>query len=264
MVIARRTAFTAATLTVAAALVSACGGQQDAPIAAAHAESSGVSTPPGPAATTTGTSNGQTYTVRTASIDGNTPDLRGMWKATRQEISGGDAAVARAFDDAAQALVRGQLGRAIADAGEGSVAWEFEASGQITFRATAIAQVVNGVFFFGDRPTSYVGAVVIDSRTAGPITTADLFTDEKAGLRRLSAQTKILLPRGVGRNTVMADAPGNAPTAANFATWIPLPAGLELHFPGSQFGTPAAQTITVPWHELTDVLAPKMAALATG
>ena len=239
-------------------------GNRTHPSRRPRAASSAVATPPGPPAITTGTSNGQTYAVRTASIDGNTPDLRGMWKATRQEISGGDGVVARAFNDASHALVRGQLGRAIADAGGGSVPWEFEASGQITFRGTAIAQVVNGVFFIGDRPTSYVGTTVIDSRTARPITTADLFADEKSGLRKLSAQTKILLPRGVGRNTVMADAPGNAPTAANFANWIPLPAGLEIHFPGSQFGTPAAQTITVRWRELADVLAPKMAALATG
>ena len=128
-----------------------------------------------------------------------------------------------------------------------------------------MSELISGLYVHvpSAHPSSYVSTVVIDSRSAKPITLADLFTDKQAGLNRLSEQTKALLPgvSGVGP-TPMADEPGNAPTEANFANWIPTPDGLEIHFADYQFfhGTP---TITVPWSALDGLLAPGMDALRT-
>jgi len=58
----------------------------------------------------------------------------------------------------------------------------------------------------------------------------------------------------------MPNVPGNKPLSDNFDSWIPTPAGLEIHFADGQFvdGTPV---ITVPWAAIDDLLAPGMEAL---
>ena len=99
----------------------------------------------------------------------------------------------------------------------------------------AITQLINGALGDGAHPTTYIGTVVIDSRTAKPITLADLFSDEQAGLQRLSEQTKL------------------EPVETSFADWIPTADGIEIHR--------LPQTLTVPWSALNDVLAPGMAGL---
>jgi hypothetical protein len=102
---------------------------------------------------------------------------------------------------------------------------------------------------------------VIDSRNAAPITLGGLFLDEQAGLNRFSEQTKLLLPAESGQPAGSFDnEPGAAPTEANFANWIPTPAGVELHFDDYQFfhGTPV---ITVPWQALDGLLRPEAYAL---
>jgi hypothetical protein len=141
--------------------------------------------------------------------------------------------------------------------------WLFEANPTITFRAVAIAEVIVGVYSAKQaaHPNNYVSTVVIDSRTTKPITLADLFGDEQAGLDRLSQQTKLIFPQVWGGGpTPMLDEPGNRPIAENFANWIPTAAGMELHFVDYQFGH-GTPVITVPWSALTDVLAPDMIAL---
>ncbi|MDT5144719.1 MAG: hypothetical protein QOI79_4086 [Mycobacterium sp.] len=113
-------------------------------------------------------------------------------------------------------------------------------------------------------PTDYVGTIVIDSRTAHPITLGDLFTEEQVGLDRLAEQTKIIWPKVYGPGgdgPPMLDEPGNRPVPKNFANWIPTAAGIELHFTDGQFGH-GLPVITVPWPTVSDVLAPDMTALA--
>ena len=207
-----------------------------------------------PAAAESGISNGATYTVATTVIDGSTPENNGTWKAEIGQLSGGDPAVIKAFNDASQASARDQ----VPDVGVGDelFPWTFESRGRVPFRSIAIGQVITGNSYFGVSPTVFHSTVVIDSRNARPIMLTDLFTDEQAGLNRLSEQTKILLPEGQG-----SDQPGNAPIAKNFANWLPAADGLEIYFEAYQFGIRMAQTITVPWSTLTDVLAPDMAGL---
>jgi hypothetical protein len=219
--------------------LAACGSAQDltesSAAAAVPAASANAPTPPAQ----TGTSNGKTYDVTTTSVDGFSPDGLGTWKAMRGQLEGGDPAVVKAFNDASQAVARGQLARALSAAKDGA-AWTFEASGQVTFRHPVIAQVISSAVYIGSDSSTEAEAVVIDSRTARPVMLADVFAKESAGL----------------------DEPGNAPRRENFANWIPTADGMELHFSPHQFKMNFVQTITVPWAQLTDLLAPRMADIA--
>jgi hypothetical protein len=132
----------------------------------------------------------------------------------------------------------------------------------VTFRSIAVAQIIFGSLDFGAHPSHQIGTIVIDSRSADPIMLVDLFTDQRAGLSRLSEQaTKILAADGMNLGP---DEPGAAPKAENFANWIPTAEGLEIHFAPYQFGVALPAVITVPWPALADVLAPAMADIAKG
>ena len=209
-----------------------------------------------------GFSNGQTYTVTQTGSGGATPDGTGRWTLTVNTIAGGDPAVANAFNQASNNSAQGQLDEA-RDGATTDGTWTFDTNPQIFFGGSSVSQLISGLFNAvpSAHPVNYVSTVVIDSRDAAPITLGRLFVDEQAGLNRLSEQTKLLLPAqtGVGP-TPMEDEPGNAPVEANFANWIPTPAGMEIHFNDYQFfhGTPV---ITVPWQALDGLLRPEMYAL---
>ncbi len=88
----------------------------------------------------------------------------------------------------------------------------------------AIAEVIAGIYSpeQAAHPTNYVSTVVIDSRTAKPITLDDLFLNEQSGLNRLPEQTKLIFPQVYGDGPVpMPDEPGSKPIPENFASWIP-------------------------------------------
>jgi hypothetical protein len=137
----------------------------------------------------------------------------------------------------------------------------FDATPTVSFRPTAISQVLRGVYYRQGavHPLNSVTTTVIDNRNATPITLTDLFTELQAGLNRLSEQTKQLWPTVYGRS--MGDEPGNAPLEKNFHNWIPTAAGFEIHFEDYQFGH-GQPVITVPWPRLSDLLAPNMQVLA--
>lgn len=209
-----------------------------------------------------GVSNGQTYGVTAASITGATPDNRGRWNAQVGQLSGGDTGVRDAFNKASDASARGQIAQMRTDASP-DMEWSFESKPTVTFRAVAVAEVVEGVYYAKQaaHPTNYVSTVVIDSRSAKPVTLADLFSNEQSGLNRLSQQTKVIFPQVYdGGPAPMPDEQGNRPIRENFANWIPTAAGMELHFSDYQFGH-GLPVITVPWSALTDLLAPNMMAL---
>nr|WP_224770161.1 RsiV family protein [Mycobacterium simulans] len=221
-----------------------------------------LSTPTSTSRADSGVSNGQTYAVTATSITGATPDDRGRWNAQVAQLSGGAAGVRDAFNKAGDASTREQIEQMRADASP-DTDWLFESKSTVSFRAVAIAEVIVGVYSAKEaaHPTNYVSTVVIDSRSAKPVTLADLFSNEQDGLNRLAEQTKVIFPRVYGGGpTPMPDEPGNKPIAANFANWIPTSAGMEIHFADYQFGH-GLPVITVPWPALTDVLAPDMMAL---
>jgi len=206
--------------------------------------------------------------VSPSSSTGATPDGHGTWTLKVDTISGGDPKVADAFNKAVQASVREQgeqfNGAQSNPDPDPTRPWNFETTPQIYFSGASVSELLEGVYYAQNaaHPNDTVSTVVIDSRSATPITLKDLFTNEQAGLDRLSQQTKQLFPvvtTGTGP-TPMADAPGNAPVEANFANWIPTPQGLEIHFADYQLahGLPV---LSIPWSALDDLLAPGMTAL---
>ncbi len=262
----RRGAVLVATLTVG---LTACGGSTSTSATttattAAVSPSAAATAPPSTEGPTHGVANKQTYSVTRSTAGDATTDGKGRWTLVVDTITGGDPRVAGAFNSAVHASAAAQLEPVKRDADPDGT-WTFETQPQIYFGGVSVSELISGLFVPvpAAHPTSSVSTVVIDARTAKPITLGDLFTDKQAGLNKLSEQTKALLPAvsGVGP-TPMPDEPGNAPVEANFANWIPTPAGLEIHFADYQFfhGTP---TITVPWSELDDLLAPGMDALRT-
>jgi hypothetical protein len=86
--------------------------------------------------------------------------------------------------------------------------------------------------------------VVIDSRSADPIMLTNLFTEEQAGLNRLSEMT------------------GGEPRSENFVNWLPTAEGLEFHSAPYQFGIALPETKTVAWAAIAELLAPAMAGMA--
>jgi hypothetical protein len=195
-----------------------------------------------PAAAETGVSSGKLYSVRMTSLAGATTDRLGTWDAKIADLSGGDPAVSEAVNQAGGAAAQEQIDRAKSESNVGEQ-WSFDSNGQVTFRSIAVAELILGTHYYGAHPTSYISTVVIDSRSADPIMLADLFTDEQAGLHRLSGLT------------------GAEPRAENFVNWIPTAEGLEIHFAPYQFGIALPETKTVPWAALTDLLAPVMTGI---
>ncbi|MDT5107540.1 MAG: hypothetical protein QOI25_5053 [Mycobacterium sp.] len=259
---------TAAVLVGSMAAAGCGGARQDTVASTTSVQSSPTTRPTAAPATTTasgpesGVSNGMEYTVTTTTIEGDSTDGRGSWNTEFGLLAGGDPAVVQAFNGASQAAAHHQVDDATKAAAGGTTPWTFESTGHVTFRPIAVAQIIYGSMGYGAHPTPYIGTMVIDSRSADPVMLVDLFTDQQAGLSRLSEQaTKILAADGMNLGP---DEPGAAPKAENFANWIPTAEGLEIHFAPYQFGVALPAVITVPWPALTDVLAPAMADIANG
>jgi hypothetical protein len=232
---------------VGSVATAGCGGEAPAPSSSSSTSAAAVST---------------TTAAPTTTIEGDSDDGRGSWRAEFRQLAGGDPAVVDAFNGASHVAVMDQVEAAKESASEGTATWEFESNAQVTFRSIAVAQIIFGSLDFGAHPSHQIGTIVIDSRSADPIMLVDLFTDQRAGLSRLSEQaTKILAADGMNLGP---DEPGAAPKAENFANWIPIAEGLEIHFAPYQFGVALPAVITVPWPALADVLAPAMADIAKG
>jgi hypothetical protein len=244
---------------LAAGLVACAGSAEDGGNPAARTPSS-ASAGAATSAAGAGVSNGKTYMVDRSSSSG--AATGGSWNLVMDTISGGDPKVAEAFNDAVHAAAK----RLLDDATRGAKPqgqWTFETSPRVFFTATSISALISGTYNdeTAAHPAGSVINVVIDSRSATPITLRELFTDDQAGLNRISEQSKILLPPAMGATaTPMPNIPGNKPLLENFDSWIPTPAGLEIHFADYQFihGTPV---ITVPWSAIDDLLAPGMEVL---
>lgn len=248
----RRSVMLATVLTV---LIAGCAqpeGGQRAPVI-----SSVTATP-----VSTGVSNGKAYTVDRSTSEGAPADgSAGHWSLTIETLSGGDPRVTETFNDAVHAAAQRLLDDATA--ARTAAHWTFETSPRIFFAPASVSALISATYMVegADHPIGSVLNVVVDSRSGRQITLKELFVDDQAGLNRLAEQTKMLLPPAMGVTaTPMPNHPGNKPLLENFDSWIPTPAGLEIHFADHQFvaGTPV---ITVPWSAIDDLLEPGMKAL---
>jgi hypothetical protein len=256
---------------VAAAAATACGAihPHSAPphnASTTAAATTSVNDPPGKVLRS-GVSNGQSYIVTAATTDGATPDGHGHWHIRRAHLTGqntsGDPAMIAAFNQANDACAARLLDQVRSETASGWWQWSFEVKPTVTFRPTAISELLVGVYDARQaaHPVDYLGTIVIDSRTAQPITLKTLFNNESRGLQRLSEQTQLIWPTVYGRvGPPTPDPSGLQPREENFANWIPTATGMEIHFADYQFGH-GLPIITIPWTALTDVLAPTMTAL---
>lgn len=243
------------TLAVLAIPLAACGqpaGGHGAPVA-----TSVTATP-----VSRGVSNGKAYTVDRSTSTGTPADgSAGRWSLTIDTLSGGDPRVAESFNDGVHTAAQRLLDDATA--AKTPARWTFETAPQIFFAPASVSALISGTYTVegADHPIGSVINVVIDSRTGRQITLKELFVDDQAGLNRLSEQTKMLLPPAMGVTaTPMPNHPANKPLLENFDSWIPTPAGLEIHFADHQF-VAGAPVITVPWSAIDDLLEPGMKAL---
>jgi hypothetical protein len=90
----------------------------------------------------------------------------------------------------------------------------------------------------------HIATFVVNKATAQPVMLADAFGDFGSALQRLSqnATTQLSAKLGDGFRPE-----GVAPTADNFANWIPTRDGIECHFNDYQVGPHGLLVITVPW-----------------
>jgi hypothetical protein len=275
-----------ALLAAVAAIAAACGGPAQTDSAAPHtsttpiaacrtADSASPPTAPKPPAVIgdppanllrSGVSNGHSYLVLADTTDAKTADGHGHWHIRAGQLTGqdgkGDPAVIKAFNTASTACANRLLDEAHADAAAASD-WDIEVRPTVTFRPTAISELLVGVYYAHQaaHPVNYIHTIVIDSRTAQPISLNTLFNNESRGLQRLSEQTRLLWAQASPPAGAPApDEPGLAPREENFANWIPTAAGIEIHFRDYQFGH-GLPVVTIPWTALNDVLSPTMTAL---
>ncbi|WP_232433601.1 RsiV family protein [Rhodococcus sp. AW25M09] len=174
------------------------------------------------------------------------------------QLSGGDSAVTAEFNESMRAALQDQIDR---DYGFDFALGDGYSTGPIHVgrRVVSAEQITDWIAVPpGAHGDSLLATVTIDTDSAQPITLGDAFTDLDAGLSRLSDQAARILPSTRAGDSF--ERSGIEPTVANFANWTASPEGMNIHFGDYQVGAYGIGliTITVPWTDLSDVLAPGM------
>lgn len=196
-------------------------------------------------------------------IAGTSPDRLGHWAVDYQRIDGGDPVIAAAINEVLDAEAHGQVATYEPSATK-THPWTFRSTGTTSFRPITISELFVGEYNtdMPNMPFHAVATRVFDNRSGILITWDNLFTDKRAGLARLSEQTKAILPTVYAppRPGVWQFGSEIAPIDINFKYWIPTATGIELHFPDYQFGR-GLPVITVPWAAVADLIAPEFAPI---
>ena len=249
---------TATVLAVAVAVAVAVG----ATLAGCGAGGSGsgptTATTAAPATATGGTAATTTsaaYAATTVPVSGARGPL--TYDVALPQLSGGDPAMAQAFNDAMHASLQDDIDRYGNDPTGGTT------PATLTDARTAVthigSRVVSGLLQTaldtgGAHPFVSDGTVVIDLGDGSPITLGALFGDEQAGLQRLSEQVAPLIAAQQPGLQVLPE--GIAPTEANYASWQATPEGMQIVFGDYRIGPRGVVAVTVPWSALTDVVDP--------
>ncbi|OZD72501.1 DUF3298 domain-containing protein [Rhodococcus sp. 05-340-1] len=211
---------------------------------------------PTPTTPTTTSSAVEPYVVGSTRVTGST--VRATYDVAIPQLSGGNPAVTAEFNESMRAALQDQI--------DGDYGNDFALSDGYSTGTTYVgrrvisAEQITGWIAVppGAHGNSLIATVTIDADTAQPISLGDAFTDLDAGLARLSDRAAAILP--TTRAGESFERSGIEPTVANFANWTASPEGMKIHFGDYQVGSYSIGliTITVPWSDLSDVLAPGM------
>lgn len=207
-----------------------------------------------PVATSSGAA--EPYAVSSTRVTGST--ARATYDVAIPQLSGGDPAVTEEFNESMRAALQDQIDR---DYGNDFALSDGYSKGEtyVGRRVISSEQITDWIAVPpGAHGNSLIATVTIDSDTAEPISLDDAFVDLDAGLDRLSARAADILP--TTRAGESFERSGIEPTVANFANWTASPEGMNVHFGDYQVGAYGIGlvTITIPWADLSDVLAPGM------
>ncbi|MCJ0891286.1 RsiV family protein [Rhodococcus sp. ARC_M5] len=196
------------------------------------------------------------YVVGSTRITGSTENA--TYDVAIPQLSGGDPAVTAEFNESMRAALQDQI--------DGDYGYDFALSDGYSTGATYVGRRVISAEQITDwiavppgaHGNSLLATVTIDADTAQPISLGDAFTDLDSGLSRLSERAAEILP--TTRAGESFERSGIEPTVANFGNWTASPEGMNIHFGDYQVGAYGLGliTITVPWTDLSDVLAPGM------
>ncbi|QII02612.1 DUF3298 domain-containing protein [Rhodococcoides fascians A21d2] len=196
------------------------------------------------------------YVVGSTRITGSTEHA--TYDVAIPQLSGGNPAVTAEFNESMRA--------ALQDLIDGHNGQDFALSDGYSTGATYVGrrvisaeQITDWIAVpAGAHGDSLISTVTIDADTAQPISLGDAFSDLDTGLARLSDRAAKILP--TTRAGESFERAGIEPTVANFGNWTASPEGMNIHFGDYQVGAYGIGliTITVPWTDLSDVLAPGM------
>lgn len=198
-----------------------------------------------------------------ALISGASPDGLGTWTVHYQRLGAGDSPTSEAINGHIDAEANREVTQATWD-GSTRRPWTFDAQGTLHVRAATVSEVFVGAYNTAEphMPMQTVGTVVCDTRTGEIITWDNLFRDKTAGLTRLGERVAAHLTP-VASPAELRDWRRSgqfAPVDINFRHWIPTRDGVEFHFPDVQFGR-GLKTITIPWAEVDDLIAPEFVSI---
>ena len=253
----------ALTATVAAALaaasLAACssgGDSKSTPTTPTTVVTVTRSSSAAPTSTTT-SSSAPAYTTSSTRVTGRTD--RASYDVTIPQLAGGNPAVTAEFNQSMRAALEDQIDADYSGMDftlrDGYRQGPFHIGTRVVSAELISYWQANPPGAHGD---SLLATVTIDADTAKPITLSDAFSDLDTGLRRLSQESARLLPStNVGSRYERS---GITPVEKNFANWTASPRGMRIHFGDYQVGAYAdgLVTITIPWSDLSDNLAPGM------
>jgi hypothetical protein len=196
------------------------------------------------------------YVVGSTRITGST--ARATYDVAIPQLSGGNPAVTAEFNESMRAALQDQIDR---DYGNDFALSDGYSTGTtyVGRRVISAEQITDWIAVPpGAHGNSLLATVTIDADTAQPITLGDAFTDLDVGLSRLSDRAAAILPSTRAGGSF--ERSGIEPTVANFGNWTASPEGMNIHFGDYQVGSYGIGlvTITIPWTDLSDVLAPGM------
>ncbi|QII04987.1 DUF3298 domain-containing protein [Rhodococcoides fascians A25f] len=196
------------------------------------------------------------YVVGSTRVTGSTQHA--TYDVAIPQLSGGNPAATAEFNESMRAALQDQI--------DGDYGYDFALSDGYSTGTTYVGRRVISAEQITDwiavppgaHGNSLLATVTIDADTAQPISLGDAFTDLDTGLARLSDRAAKILP--TTRAGESFERSGIEPTVANFGNWTASPEGMNIHFGDYQVGAYGIGliTITVPWTDLSDVLAPGM------